>query len=204
MTNSNRNYRSCSLSPCGRPVPAGQLTMRKLLLLSGGMDSSLCLYKVPGIELCVGFDYGQPHVIELDYAKEIATACGVEFRRVGIPKMPRIDDAVFPARNAVLLSMAASIAVSQNLDAIVIGCNMSDAARFPDCRDEFIAEIGKALSVYGVSVLAPLLAMTKADILSEARSFGIPSTWTCYQPNGKLPCGECYACLGLENARVQS
>lgn len=177
--------------------------MGKLLLLSGGLDSALCLYKVQGVELCVGFDYGQPHVIELEYAERIAAARSVAFLRVEIPNMPRIDDAVFPGRNAVFLSIAASIAISRGLGAVVIGCNKSDASRFPDCRLTFISDIGRALSVYGVSIIAPLVDMSKRDIVVEAQAFGVPSTWTCYQPNGNTPCGECYACSGLRGACVQ-
>lgn len=168
-----------------------------LILLSGGMDSALCLARY-GAELSIGFDYGQPHAIELRYAKRIADHFHVQFESIELQKMPLIDDVVFAGRNAVMLSTAASIAQSRGIDTVVIGCNSGDAHRFPDCRPEFIASIGAALSVYGVSVSAPLIGTTKAQIVSEARAIGLPETWTCYEPTSDgRPCGVCLSCGGI-------
>lgn len=170
-----------------------------LLLLSGGMDSALCLHRY-GAALCVGFAYGQPHSIELHYARSIAGLYGVPFEEHQLPAMPKVDDVVFAGRNAVMLSLGAALAQARGLPAVVIGCNFSDAQRFPDCRPEFIRNIGKALNeAYGVSVHAPLLTTTKAMIAAEAKQVGLPETWTCYAPQGTSPCGECYSCKGLQS-----
>lgn len=169
-----------------------------LLLLSGGMDSALCLARY-GASYCVGFDYGQPHAVELEYAALIAEHYGVPFRRVVIPSMPKVDDVVFAGRNAVLLAMAAALAQEKGLGAIVIGSNFSDAERFPDCRPAFITAMSQALrAAYSVSVFAPLLHLTKGQIVAEARERGVPATWTCYAPTEEgRQCGACYSCRGL-------
>ncbi len=174
----------------------GQRTVSKLLLLSGGLDSALCLHTVEGVSLCVGFDYGQDHVIELDFAQKLAETRGVRFLRVALPNISRVDELVFAGRNAVLLSMAASIAQPLGLQEIVIGCNQSDAERFPDCRVEFIAAMGVVLGAYGLSLSAPLLHKTKSEVVKEASGFGMTGTWSCYSPDGLTPCGRCLACLG--------
>lgn len=168
-----------------------------LLLLSGGLDSALCLHRY-GAALAVGFDYGQPHKIELKYAARIAYCYGVPFKIHKMLAMPKVDDIVFAGRNAVMLATAAAIAQARGMSSVVIGCNFSDAERFADCRPEFIRYFSKALeSAYGVSVSAPLLTMTKAQIVAEGREVRLPATWTCYEPQGEMPCGKCYACKGL-------
>jgi 7-cyano-7-deazaguanine synthase len=161
------------------------------------MDSALCLHRY-GAALALGLDYGQPHLIELFYAQRLAEFYGVPFVRHQIPEMPMVDDVVFAGRNAVLLSIGAAVAQERGLDAIVIGCNLSDATRFADCRPEFIRSMDGALfAAYGVHVVAPLLGLTKQQIQAEVEDARLPPTWTCYQPRGAAPCGECYACKGL-------
>jgi 7-cyano-7-deazaguanine synthase len=169
-----------------------------LILLSGGMDSALCLARY-GADLAVGFDYGQPHAIELVHAARIAEHFGVPFERHSLPAIPRVNDVVFAGRNAVLLTLAAAIAQATSIDSVVIGCNFSDAQRFPDCRPDFIKAMNTALTgAYGVRVSAPLLTMTKAQIVAEARQRGMPETWTCYTPTAAgQRCGKCYSCKGL-------
>jgi 7-cyano-7-deazaguanine synthase len=165
-----------------------------LILLSGGLDSALCLHRY-GAELAVGFNYGQPHVIELGYAARIAEKYGVKFEHHLLNTMPRVNDVVFAGRNAVMLATAAAIAQTRGLTHLIIGCNFSDAQRFPDCRPAFIKAMNDALKgAYGVSVSAPLLTTTKAMIVQEAREVGLPETWTCYNPIDEKPCGECYSC----------
>lgn len=171
--------------------------MTTLLLLSGGMDSALCLARY-GASLCIGVDYGQPHLIELQHAARVAERYGTPFEILLGPTMPRVDDVVFSGRNAVLLGMGAAVAQARGLKTVVIGCNFSDAQRFPDCRPDFIRSMDKAFTAaYGVRVFAPLLTTTKQQIVAEARERGLPETWTCYAPGRDgLPCFKCYSCQG--------
>lgn len=168
-----------------------------LILLSGGLDSALCLHRY-GAALALGFDYGQQHLIELDYAEQLARKYGVPFERRKLDAIAKTDDIVFAGRNAVMLAVAASIAQERGLEQIIIGCNASDAERFPDCRREFLEAMNSAFTAaYDVSVWAPFLMMPKAMIVREAREVGLPPTWTCYTPKDGQPCGECYACQSL-------
>jgi 7-cyano-7-deazaguanine synthase len=169
-----------------------------LILLSGGLDSALCLHKY-GAALAVGFDYGQKHSIELSYAREIAAHYDVPFEMHDLAKMPLIDDIVFAGRNAVLIASGVAIAQARGLERVIIGCNYSDRDRFADCRTAFIQALSDAYEkAYGVSVFAPLLLATKREVVAEARIAGLPQTWTCYNPTDAFkPCGECYACKSL-------
>lgn len=172
-----------------------------LILLSGGLDSALCLHEY-GAELCVGFDYDQPHRIELEYAAAIALKYRVPFEVHKLPKMPLVNDVVFAGRNAVMLATAASLAQKKRIENIVIGCNFTDRERFPDCRPEFIRALNQAYKeAYGVSVYAPLLTSTKAMIADKAKAVGLPETWSCYSPTkDEKPCGSCAACKVRDTA----
>lgn len=174
--------------------------MRTVLMLSGGMDSALCLAMYPDdVALCVSFDYGQPHKIELEYAAEIAKHYGTEQMVITLPTLPKVDDVVFAGRNAVLLTHAAAIAQARVFDAVMIGCNADDAARFPDCRSWFLTELAAALShTYGVGIRAPLLKYSKSNVIAECIRRKVPATWTCYAPSAGKPCGECYSCNTLK------
>lgn len=170
--------------------------MKVLVLLSGGLDSATVLAMYRGHErLAVGFDYGQPHAIELDYASAIAKSEGLVFEQYHLPLIAQVDDVVFAGRNAVLLSVATSIAVARGFDSVAIGCNATDWERFPDCRPDFMRAMGEVLKTYGVGLLAPLLRMTKADVVDEAKRLRVGATWSCYAPTiDAVPCGVCLAC----------
>lgn len=168
--------------------------MGNLILLSGGLDSALCLHKY-GAELCVGFDYGQPHAIELQYAGKIALRYGVLFEVHKLMTMPKVNDVVFAGRNAVFLAAAASIAQTRGIKNVIIGCNYSDHERFPDCRPPFIRALSEAYrEAYGVTVSAPLLTTSKTAIVGESPAWMLDETWTCYSPKDGKQCGECPAC----------
>lgn len=180
----------------GRATGDGE-SMSTLLLLSGGLDSALLLARDKP-KLAIGFDYGQPHLIELDYARKLAARYGVPFQRYKLPFVPLIDDIVFAARNALMLSAAAAVALEAGCNNIMIGCNASDASRFPDCRENFLYHMTRAFErAYGISIIAPLAHMTKAQIIAEAKERGVAETWTCYAPLNGHPCGSCYACESL-------
>ena len=169
--------------------------MKAILLLSGGADSALLLHEQKPV-LAIGYDYGQLARIELRYAKRLADSCNVPFELFILPELPFVDGGVVRAgRNAVMLAHAAAIAQARGFDTVMIGCNATDAGRFPDCRADFISAISRAFwDAYTVGVLAPLIDMLKPEILARCRAAGITETWSCYTPVDGKPCGECYAC----------
>lgn len=179
--------------------------MKTLILLSGGIDSAVCaaLYRKHE-RAAVGFDYGQPHATELESAARFAKAEGVDFDVVRIPHIGKVNDVEFAGRNAVLLAHGVSIAASRGFDAVVIGNNASDWVRFPDCRPTFIGPLSKAMQdAYGVAVSAPLMRMSKCEVVTLARDLdlNLADLWTCYNPQlDRSPCGVCASCVGRAEA----
>jgi len=122
-----------------------------------------------------------------------------------------------PARNTIFLAYA--LAWAEVLDApdIFIGVNAVDFSGYPDCRPEFIesfqtmANLATKAGVEGkgITIHAPLIHMTKGEIIKKGISLGVDYAMTrsCYNP-GKdgLPCGECDSCLlrkkGFEEAGI--
>ena len=111
-----------------------------------------------------------------------------------------------PARNTVMLSLALGYAEVVEAADIFVGVNAVDYSGYPDCRPEFIdafAQVANLATKAGVEgalkfqVHAPLIQMTKADIIKQGTSLGVDYglTHTCYAPNQEgISCGTCDAC----------
>ncbi|HUR24501.1 MAG TPA: 7-cyano-7-deazaguanine synthase QueC [Candidatus Thermoplasmatota archaeon] len=116
----------------------------------------------------------------------------------------RIPSTYVPARNTVFLAFALGYAEVVGAGAIVIGANALDYSGYPDCRPEFLAAfeqmagLATKAGVEGrtVKVLAPLLHMSKGDIVQTARRLKAPiaQTWSCYR-GGRAPCRTCESCV---------
>jgi 7-cyano-7-deazaguanine synthase len=170
------------------------------------------------------FDYGSKHEKEIESAKNVSRFLGAKehlifplaLSRIGgsallddsidINKGPsevNVPNTYVPARNTIFLAIALSYAEVIDADAIFIGANSIDYSGYPDCRSEFIeafdrlSRIGTKKGVEGspVQIIAPLIDMSKADIIREGKRLGIPYelTWTCYE-GGSKACGMCDAC----------
>lgn len=172
--------------------------------------------------------YGQTHAREVDAARQVAKVLGavrhleldVPLSAFGgsalvgdgaIPKDRAIDAAEIPstyvpARNTVFLSLALAWAEVAGAEAIVIGVNALDYSGYPDCRPEYlrafecVAALATKAGVEGrqLRILAPLLELTKAEIIRRGLSLGLDYglTHSCYDPrrDGR-PCGRCDACV---------
>jgi 7-cyano-7-deazaguanine synthase len=110
-----------------------------------------------------------------------------------------------PARNTIFLALALAQAETLGARAIYIGANAVDYSGYPDCRPEFlrafeeVARLGTRAGVEGlsVSIRAPLLLLSKADIIRRGLALGVDFglTRTCYDPGAEgEACGECDAC----------
>jgi 7-cyano-7-deazaguanine synthase len=112
-----------------------------------------------------------------------------------------------PARNTVFLSFALAWAETLGAEDIFIGVNVQDYSGYPDCRPAFLeafermANLATAAGVEGrqsLAIHAPLMHLTKAEIISEGRLLGVDYglTSSCYDPgtDGR-PCGLCDSCL---------
>jgi 7-cyano-7-deazaguanine synthase len=114
-----------------------------------------------------------------------------------------IPSTYVPARNIIFMSVAAAIAESIEADRIVIAANSVDFSGYPDCTLEFVdayqrmLEVGTRRGVEGrpIVVDAPLLRMSKAEIVREALRLAVPLglTWSCYS-GGERACGTCDSC----------
>lgn len=188
--------------------------------------TTLAIARAQGFDcFCLSLDYGQRHRAELIAAEKIALALGAREHRVmrldlaafggsaltdsalAIPTIPTqgIPITYVPARNTIMLSLA--LAWSEVLGArdIFIGANAVDYSGYPDCRPAFIAAFeqlanlatkagvqGKAMQIH-----APLIALSKAEIIKRGLAFGIDYglTVSCYQADARgYACGHCESC----------
>ncbi|MBV8693335.1 MAG: 7-cyano-7-deazaguanine synthase QueC [Actinobacteria bacterium] len=134
-----------------------------LVVLSGGLDSTVCLglarRDADRVD-AVTFDYGQRHRVELDHAAAVAGHYAVDHlvvpidltgwggsaltdASIDVPEPSAAGDDTIPvtyvpARNLIFLSLAMGIAEARDLDAVYLGVNALDYSGYPDCRPEFV------------------------------------------------------------------
>jgi 7-cyano-7-deazaguanine synthase len=110
-----------------------------------------------------------------------------------------------PARNTIFLSYALAWCEVLGAADIFIGANAIDYSGYPDCRPEFIsafeqmANLATKAGVEGTrfEIHAPLLAMSKAEIIRKGMELGVDFslTYSCYDPGvDGVACGECDSC----------
>jgi len=110
-----------------------------------------------------------------------------------------------PARNTIFLSLALGWAEAAGAFDIYIGVNALDYSGYPDCRPDFVQAFERLASLatkagsegHGFRIAAPLLHMSKADIVREADRLGLDCgiSWSCYDPApGGRHCGLCDSC----------
>ena len=175
---------------------------------------------------CLSLDYGQRHGAELNASSRVAMALGASAHRVlkldlaqlggsaltdrsiDVPTegvQPGIPVTYVPARNTIMLSLALAWAEVLGAQDIFVGVNAVDYSGYPDCRPEFIrafealANLATKAAVEGrpLQVHAPLMDMSKAQIIAEGARLGVDYglTVSCYQadPDGRA-CGLCDSC----------
>ncbi|MEK7710607.1 MAG: 7-cyano-7-deazaguanine synthase QueC [Planctomycetota bacterium] len=118
-----------------------------------------------------------------------------------------------PARNTIFLAFALAFAEARGASDIFIGVNAIDYSGYPDCRPEFVeafqrlADVATKAGVNGerFTIHAPLIQMSKADIIREGARLGVDFSLThsCYDPPKQgVACGQCDSCvLRLEGFR---
>jgi len=172
--------------------------MKAIVLLSGGQDSTTCLYwaKERFSDIyAIGFDYGQMHVKELEQAKKISKDANVEYKVFDIKglltksslieksdhnKESHINKdlpASFTAgRNILFLSIAGSYLAEVGANDIVTGVCQTDYSGYPDCRRTTINAIENSLSlglgIGDVRIHTPLMYINKAETWKMANELG--------------------------------
>ena len=214
--------------------------MKKIVLLSGGVDSTTCLAVAlqdcePEDVLAVNMYYGQKHQREIASARRIAAYYGVEIMELDLSAIFAKSDCSLligsnnaiphesyaeqqretgggpvstyvPFRNGLMLSAAASIAVSVGASQIYYGAHADDAAgnAYPDCSVRFTAAMNRAIyegTGGKVNIIAPFVTFNKAAVVKKGLELGVPykMTWSCYE-GGDKPCGKCGTCIDRANA----
>jgi len=170
-------------------------------------------------------DYGQRHAAELQAAQRVAKSLGVVEHKtirigldafggsaltdgnIGVPETPGegIPVTYVPARNTILLALALGWAEVLEARDIFIGVNAVDYSGYPDCRPEFIDAFQRlanlatkaAVQGRGVKIHAPLIRLSKAQIIKRGQKLGLDYglTVSCYQADDQgRACGRCDAC----------
>jgi 7-cyano-7-deazaguanine synthase len=177
------------------------MTDRALVLLSGGQDSTTCLYWAVDrfgrdAVSSISFDYGQRHRVELDCASQIAAKAGVENTCLPIDTFTALggnaltDDigvvdgasagnslpnTFVPGRNIIFLSFAAAYAWQHDMNHLVTGVAQTDYSGYPDCRDETIKSLQQTLRLgmeSSVEIHTPLMHLSKKETVQLAVSLG--------------------------------
>ncbi len=211
------------------PAPHKPSAKKAVVLFSGGLDSTTCLYWA----LAQGYtcealtvSYGQRHLREVVSAQAICKQLGVKHHVIELnlpwlsasslvntqqplPDTPveqitrgGVPSTYVPGRNLMFLSIAGSLLDAVGATAIVAGPNAVDFSGYPDCTPAFFKAAGEALNRgtqrgvrEGIEVLAPLMTLSKAEIVKLAVQLNVPLklTWSCYA-GGEKPCGKCDSC----------
>jgi len=170
-------------------------------------------------------DYGQRHHAELAAAKRVADTLGATEHRVinidltafggsaltdskiAVPEHESsgIPLTYVPARNTIMLSLALAWAEVLQAQDIFFGVNAVDYSGYPDCRPEYVAAFERmsnlatkaAVEGHPLTLHAPLLHLSKAEIIQQGIKLGVDYTITvsCYQADEQgRACGVCDSC----------
>lgn len=176
------------------------MTGKALVILSGGQDSTTCLFwaKQNFADVhSVSFDYGQSHRSELDSAVTVAGLAGISHEIINLgpifaglspltnkaETLAQYDSAddlpggvektFVPGRNILFLTVAANRAFVLGCKNLIIGVSQEDFGGYPDCRGEFLEKMTAALSSglgSTMQIYAPLMRMNKEQTVLLARN----------------------------------
>ena len=207
-----------------------------MVVFSGGQDSTTCLVqalKEFDEVHAVTFDYGQRHRQEIEVARELAENLGVAAHKVldvgllnelaisaltrdSIPVANELMDnglpnTFVPGRNILFLTLSGIYAYQIGAQSVITGVCETDYSGYPDCRNDFVQAMQKALELgmdRPLELRTPLMWLDKAETWALADHYDAlelvrDQTLTCY--NGILGsgCGECPACQLRANGLAQ-
>lgn len=199
--------------------------MKAIVVLSGGMDSAVCLAwameRFSHVST-VSFDYGQRHIKEVEAAKAMVEHLNVPHFQVALKCFDNSPSALVrsdkdvstidsknglpasfvPGRNLVFLTQAAAMAVAMDANALVTGVCQTDFSGYPDCRQRTISMLEDALSLgidQPITIHTPLMYMTKAETvrLMERLQSGreLVAMSWTCYEGGPTPCSKCPSCV---------
>lgn len=144
----------------------------------------------------------QRYVLDLDFFKQLGASAltdeSIEVPTRGVEE--GVPVTYVPFRNGIFLSMAAAIAEKEGAEVLSIGVVEEDSSGYPDCREEYIAAMQRAINLgtkdeTHLEIKMPLVHLKKSQIVTEALRFDVPLalTWSCYK-NENVACGVCDSC----------
>lgn len=210
---------------------AGEIRGQAIVLLSGGLDSTVALaetlqhYKVP---FTLTFNYGQRALErELKASEAISRHYGLPHRVISLPWLAELLPQVMasqsdasdtdwnlkpfetahvwiPNRNALFLSIAASLAEAHEVQTVVFGANAEEGENFPDNTPAFrqkLTDVFALSTLNHVQVLAPVEHLRKKEIIQRGLALQVPLQliWSCYE-GAAQQCGQCPSCTLLKQA----
>jgi len=201
-----------------------------LLIYSGGLDSTVLLYKLAAERRLAGaltINYGQRHSKEIEFARRNCERLGVKWDMADISNLGPIfgensltsakvavpdghyEDAtmkitVVPNRNMLLISIAAARAIALNCDSVAYAAHSGDHAIYPDCRNEFADAMDAALRLchyYPIKLERPFMNKTKGEIVKLGAELGVDFSQTwSCYKGGEIHCGTCGTCVERREA----
>ena len=201
-----------------------KINKKALVVFSGGMDSTVCLYwaikHYKEVET-ISFNYGSKHN-EQEYKYALKTCEKLNIKNTkrnldfinwyfksdllksggeipeGYYTEENMKSTVVPFRNGIMLSISAGFAESQNCDVLILGNHSGDHAIYPDCRNSFIDGIKKAIyegTEKNIEVVSPFCNLTKTDICKLGNELGVDFSLTYSCYKGhEKHCGKCGTC----------
>lgn len=173
---------------------------KALVVLSGGQDSSTCLFwaKKHFKEVwALTFVYGQKHAIEVEYAEQMARTAGAHWEKMDVSLIGQLGrnsltfggivmdqdkpkdappNTFVPGRNLFFLSIAAVYARERSISHIVTGVGQADYSGYPDCRDAFIKSLNVTLNLAmdeQFVIDTPLMWLNKEETWALADELGV-------------------------------
>jgi 7-cyano-7-deazaguanine synthase len=194
---------------------------KALVLLSGGLDSAVCLYlALKSCSSVVGltFNYYDRREAEKNAAHRIAAAANIRLISLSLEFLREASDndlqsasllqappVYIPARNIVFYGIAAHYAERMQASRIYGGHIKADVEQFQDASknffDEMNAVLKRSMRDGSIQIYTPLIDLEKHEVLMLGSNIGVPFqlTWSCYE-NGPEPCGKCHACIERKQA----
>ena len=201
---------------------------RALVVCSGGLDSTVAATMSARDRLTdlLHITYGcRAQAREVESVRHVAEYLGVRLHHVDLTDVFRVignsrltgtwegaetgnggaDGAEYahewvPARNLILLAVAAGVAEAHGYTHLVLGNNIEEAGAYPDNDPEFISRLNAVLphavgDGKSVTIEQPVGGMTKREIVAAGIAHGAPLalTWSCYD-GGTRHCGTCGPC----------
>lgn len=174
------------------------LGKKAVVVLSGGQDSTTCLFWAKSNfeeVFAINFSYGQRHEEETKVAEKLCASLGIVFTHIDISNMFKISksglldkstnlsetgekglpNSFVPNRNQVFITLAHSLAQTLGCDSIVTGVCQTDYSGYPDCREVFIKrleEVSNLGSMSNIRIHTPLMFLTKAKTFKLAEKLG--------------------------------